>query len=139
MDKINNPDVAEVFNSYPEHIRTKLLVLRQLILDTAKASKDVVSVEETLKWAEPSYLAKSGSTIRIDWKPSNPDQYAMYFHCKTRLVDTFKELYRDKFQFEGNRAIVFNISDKIPANELSYCILLSLTYHQRKHLPMLGA
>jgi hypothetical protein len=139
MDKINNPDVAEVFNSYPEQIRAKLLVLRQLILDTATASKDVISVEETLKWGEPSYLAKSGSTIRIDWKPSNPDQYAMYFHCKTRLVDTFKELYRDKFQFEVNRAIVFNISDKIPVNELSYCILLSLTYHQRKHLPMLGA
>ena len=139
MDNIKNPDVAEVFDNYPEHIRSKLLVLRQLILDTATATEDVKSVEETLKWGEPSYLTKSGSTIRIDWKPSNPDQYAMYFHCRTRLVDTFKELYRDKLKFEGNRAIVFDISDKIPVNELSYCILLSLTYHQRKHLPMLGA
>jgi hypothetical protein len=39
----------------------------------------------------------------MDWKKANPEQYAMYFHCKTKLVDTFKELYRDVFKFEGNR------------------------------------
>jgi len=88
-------------------MRNKLLFLRQLILDTAAELDAVGAVEETLKWGEPSYITKSGSTIRIDWKRSNPKQYAMYFHCKTKLVDTFKELYRDQFKFEGNRAIVF--------------------------------
>jgi len=138
MDKIENSEVAEVFNNYPEHIGKKLLKLRQLVLDTASETEEVSLLEETLKWGEPSYLAKSGSTIRIDWKKSNPEQYAMYFHCKTKLVDTFKELYRDKLKFDGNRAVVFNINDRIPVNELKHCILLSLTYHQRKHLPMLG-
>ena len=130
--------VNEKFDAYPPAIARKLKIIRALILSEVKRNA-LGEVEETLKWGEPSYLTKSGSTIRIDWKPSNPDQYAMYFHCRTRLVDTFKELYRDKLKFEGNRAIVFDISDKIPVNELSYCILLSLTYHQRKHLPMLGA
>lgn len=138
MDIIKNPDVAEVFNNYPEHIRRKMVFLRQLILDTAAETERVSTVNETLKWGEPSYRAKGGSTIRMDWKSSKPDQYFMYFHCKTRLVDTFKELYRDKLKFEGNRAIVFNEDDEVPVDELIHCISLSLTYHRRKHLPMLG-
>lgn len=138
MDKFENPEVAEVFNNYPKHILQKMMFLRQLVLDTASESEDVSAIDETLKWGEPSYLAKSGSTIRMDWKKSTPDQYALYFHCKTKLVDTFKELYNDKLKFEGNRAIVFHQNDKIPIDEVKHCIFLSLTYHGRKHLPMLG-
>lgn len=138
MYMIENPEVAEVFKNYPESIRQKLLFLRQLILDTALETESVNKLEETLKWGEPSYITKSGSTIRIGWKKSNPKQYAMFFHCKTKLIDTFKETYRDIFKFEGNRAIIFNEGDEISIEELKHCISLSLTYHRRKHLPMLG-
>lgn len=138
MDIIKNPEVAEVFNNYPESMRQELLFLRQLVLDTASETENVKKVEETLKWGEPSYIAKSGSTIRIGWRKSNPKQYAMFFHCKTKLIDTFKEIYLETFEFEGNRAIVFNKGDEIPIEELKHCISLSLTYHRRKHLPMLG-
>ena len=138
MDTIQNPEVAEVFRRYPQRMRQKLLFLRQLVLDTASETEGVGAVEETLKWGEPSYVSKGGSTIRMDWKENNPHQYAMYFHCKTKLVDTFKELYRDKFKFEGNRAIVFNEDDKIPIEELKHCIALSLTYRSRKHITNVG-
>lgn len=138
MDKIENLKVAAVFNNYPEPMRQKILFLRQLILDMALETDSVNKLEETLKWGEPSYLTKNGSTIRIDWKESKPNQYFMYFHCKTKLIDTFKVLYTDKFIFEGNRAIIFNKDDEIPIEELKQCILLSLTYHSRKYLPMLG-
>ncbi len=138
MDKFNSIEVKKVFDGYPKDIYKKMIFLRQLVLDTAKELDCIKSLEETLKWGEPSYLTKSGSTIRMDWKKSKPEQYSMYFHCKTKLVDTFKELYGDKLKFEGNRAIVFNINDKIPVNELKHCISLSLTYHTIKHLPMLG-
>ena len=138
MNKIKNPDVAQVFENYPKQIRVKLMHLRQLVLDTASETPGVSELEETLKWGEPSYFTKNGSTIRIAWKKSNPNQYAIYFHCKTKLVDTFKELYRNKFRYEGNRAIVFHQNDKIPVNELRHCIILSLTYHRIKNLPMLG-
>jgi len=139
MSKIKNHDVVDVLNSYPKHVRQKMLLLRQLVLDTASEIEGIGRLEETIKWGEPSYLIKSGSTIRMGWKQSKPDQYAMYFHCKTKLVDTFKKLYRDKFKFEGNRAIVFEMDDEIPIEELKHCIALPLTYHNRKHLPMLGA
>ncbi len=138
MVKITNSEVAEVFNQYPKHMREKLMFLRQLIIDTASETEEVGELEETLKWGEPSYLTKTGSTIRINWKKPKPEQYAMYFHCKTKLIDTFKELYKDVFKFEGNRAIVFNEGDEIPINELKHCISISLTYHRRKKLPMLG-
>jgi hypothetical protein len=138
MQKIKNAAVAEAFENYPRHIRKKLLFLRQLVLETASGTDGIGTVEETLKWGEPSYVTKGGSTVRIDWKKARPNQYAMYFHCQTKLVDTFKELYGDKFKFEGNRAIVFDENDDIPIDELKHCILLSLTYHSSKHLPMLG-
>jgi len=133
-----NPSVAEVFSQYPTPIRKKLMFLRQLVLDTALESDPVIAIEETLKWGEPSYLTKNGSTIRMGWGSSKPDQYALYFHCKTKLVDTFRELYGDMFNFEGNRAIVFNLDDDLPIDTLKHCILLSLTYHKIKNLPMLG-
>jgi hypothetical protein len=138
MENFINKDVENVFHTYPAVIKEKLLALRQLIYETAKESAEVLKIEETLKWGEPSYMSKTGSTVRMDWKKSSPDQYAMYFHCQTKLVDTFKELYRDILKFEGNRAIIFNVQDEVPIDAIKNCILLSLTYHKRKHLPMLG-
>ncbi|VAW52428.1 hypothetical protein MNBD_GAMMA06-792 [hydrothermal vent metagenome] len=138
MDKFNNEEVKKIFDAYPDSVCSKMMFLRQLILDTAREIEGIKNIEETLKWGEPGYLTKSGSTIRMDWKKAKPNQYAIYFHCKTKLVDTFKEIYKDKLNFEGNRAIVFDINEKIPVNELKHCIALSLTYHSIKHLPMLG-
>ena len=138
MGEIQNTEVLKIFAGYPESMRHKLLFLRQLILETAQENEGISPLEEAVKWGEPSYLSKSGSTIRMNWKESVPEQYFLYFHCKTKLVDTFKELYGDLFKFEGNRAIVFNENDEIPINELKHCISLSLTYHRIKHLPMLG-
>jgi len=139
MEKITNPEVAAVFNSYPEKMRKKLMSLRHLVLETAKETGEVGTVEETLKWGEPSYITENGSTLRMDWKERSPDQYAMYFQCTTTLVDTFRELYRDTFTFEGNRAIIFHEDDEIPVGQLKHYISLALTYHDRKHFPMLGA
>ncbi len=139
MKIIESKAVINIIHSYPPDVRKKLLFLRTLIFETATELDIVNSIEETLKWGEPAYISKHGSTIRIDWKEKSPKQYAMYFHCKTKLVDTFKELYRDTLKFDGNRAIIFNMNGKIPVNELKHCIELSLTYHQFKNLPLLGA
>jgi hypothetical protein len=138
MTEIKNPLVAQKFNSYPDEIKPKMLFLRQLILETAEM-ENIDRIEETLKWGEPSYLTKSGSTVRIDWKESTPRQYAMYFSCRTILVETFKEIYGDHFMFEGKRAIVFGVNETIPVEKLKHCISMSLKYHRIKHLPLLGA
>ncbi len=129
--------IKQKFNSYPNAISALLLKIRSLILLVAKED-DIEKMEETLKWGEPSYITKIGSTVRFDWKKRSPEKYYVYFNCKTNLIDTFKEIYGDTFNYEGNRAIVFNTEDEIPIAELKHCISMSLRYHQIKHLPLLG-
>ena len=133
-----DPEVELVFANYPDLVRQKLLVLRELILETANEIEEIEILEETLKWGEPSYLTKYGSTLRIDWKAKKPDQYAMYFKCTSRLVETFRSIYKNIFVFEGNRAIVFTLDDPIPKEALQACIKAALTYHRVKQLPTLG-
>jgi len=132
---IENAQVAAVFETYPKKIKSKLMFLRQLIFDVASRTDGVGGLEETLKWGQPSYLTmqtRSGSLVRIDWIKSKEGKYAMFFHCQTTLVNTFKEMYRDRFEFGGNRSIIFNIKDKVPVAELSHCVSMALTYHLDK-------
>src|ERR1700710_681191 len=130
-----DPGVDAVFRAYPKPLKAKLLALRRLILDTAAATKGVGELQETLKWGQPSYLTantKSGSTIRIDRVKGSVNQYAVYFHCQTDLVATFRELYPKQLTTAGNRAIIFNANDVIPEAALRHCVALALTYHLRK-------
>jgi hypothetical protein len=130
-------DVESTFERYPSTISTHLIHLRQLIFDTA-LELGLDDIEETLKWGEPSYRSKNSSPLRIAWRVSKPNQYAMFFNCKTSLIETFKEIYRDALTFEGNRAITFIDGDNIPTGAIKHCIKLALTYHKIKHLPLLG-
>ena len=138
MELISNPKVNDVFNNYPDSVKSQMLNLRELVLNTASEIDGLEELEETLKWGEPSYLTKYGSTIRMDWKIKNPEQYAVFFKCTSKLVPTFRTIYKDKFEFEGNRAILFKLNEKIPITELKHCITLALTYHKLKQLPLLG-
>ena len=131
--KFSSPQITEKFASYPSNIRSKLLDLREIIFDVASKTKKVGNLEETLRWGEPSYLtteSKSGTMIRIN-KHKSEDQYAMYFHCQTSLVDTFREIYPE-LRYQGNRAIVFNDNEKIPVKKIKHCVSLALTYNLDK-------
>ena len=75
----SNPAVNERIASYPAKAQKKLQSLRNLILAQANCHEEIDEIEETLKWNEPSYLVKKGSTIRMDWKLKTPNQYAIYF------------------------------------------------------------
>ncbi|GAA3646778.1 DUF1801 domain-containing protein [Flavivirga jejuensis] len=133
-----DPRVESVFNNYPDSVRKKMTSLRELIIETANDIEDITHLEETLKWGEPSYLTKKGSTIRINWSPKNPVQYAMYFQCTSRLVSTFRTVYKNVLDFEGKRAIVLQLKEELPKEALKDCIAAALTYHKVKHLPLLG-
>lgn len=131
------PDaVAQTFAHYPVAIRASLLHLRHLILTVAEP---LGACEESLKWGEPSYRVKQGSTVRISAIAKRPEYYGLYFHCQTSLVPTFKTIYGDLFDYEVDRAIVFHHSTPLPEQPLLHCIELALTYHKVKHLPHLGA
>ena len=133
-----NSTIKQKFNAYPDHIAVLLYNIRDIIFDVAEHD-GITDLAETLKWNEPSYVSKIGSTIRFDWKEKHPEQYCIYFNCKTSLIETFKEVYGDTFVYEGNRAIVLSIKQDVPYKELAHCISMSLRYKKIKHLPLLGA
>ena len=133
-----NQSVKQKFTTYPENIAVVLHEIRSLILQVA-VQDGITELEETLKWGEPSYISKIGSTIRFDHKPKSAEQFCIYFNCKTKLIETFKELYGDTFSYEGNRALVFKLNQTVPVKELTHCISLALRYKKIKHLPLLGA
>jgi hypothetical protein len=136
--RLSDPAVDAVFSAYPKPVKAKLLALRRLIFDTARTTSGVGALEETLKWGQPSYLTpetKSGSTIRIDRLKSSANQYAVYFHCQTDLVETFRNLYPTELRYEGNRSIILNAEDAIPEPVLRHCVALALTYHLNKRKP----
>ena len=130
-----DPAVDAVFNAYPKPLRARLLALRRLIFDTAGSTNGVGALQETLKWGQPSYLTpetKRGSTIRIDRVKSDANRYAVYFHCQTDLVETFRELYPTELRYGGNRSILLDAADDIPEPALRHCVALALTYHLNK-------
>lgn len=131
------PKIKQKFDAYPQAAKDMLMEIRQLIL--AVAAEQGMAVEETLKWGQPSYLVKGGSTIRYDWSAKSPTHVKLFFNCKTQLVETFREIYAEVFEFEGNRVILFKLSDTLPKTQLRHCILMAFTYHKIKHLPLMGA
>ncbi|WP_282039132.1 DUF1801 domain-containing protein [Saccharicrinis aurantiacus] len=133
-----DPEVEAVYANYPDFVKGKMRYLRQLVIETAEETAEVLVLEETLKWGEPSFVTKNGSTLRMDWKEKTSEQYAMYFQCTSRLVDTFRLVFDRKFQYEGKRAIVFQLNQDIPALELKECIKATLIYHKVKDLITLG-
>lgn len=134
MTPFQSTAVARAFEAYPPAMRRKLLALRDLIFRTAASTPGVGELEETLKWGEPAYLtpsSRSGSTVRLGWKKTKPDEYAMYFNCQTTLVATFRSLFPGELRFEGNRAIVFREAEVVPTDVLAFCVAAALTYHRQ--------
>ncbi len=133
--KFSDSAVAEVFSTYAPVQKQKLSELRDIIYQVAAATDGVGAIDEVLRWQQPSYLTPetgSGSTVRIDAIKGQPEKYAMYFHCQTGLVDHFKTIYPKTFKYEGNRALIFDVVDRLPEDELRHCVSLALTYHLRK-------
>jgi len=134
-DEIPKP-VQNAFERIPEPMRDRLLVLRALVLEAGGDPRIDGGIEETLKWGQPSYLPRApgiGTTVRLGTSKAWPDHAALFFHCQTRLLDTFRHLYPDTFDFEGDRALLILENEPIPKDAVRHCAALALTYHQWKN------
>ena len=74
-------DVKEKFDSYPADARKLLLEIRGAIITTA-AQEGVGNLIETLKWGEPSYIAKKGTKVNYSlstlvWVSRRSLQYSL--------------------------------------------------------------
>jgi len=128
-------DVAAAIDTYPDAIRSRVMMLRELIFATAAGDPRIGPLTESLKWGEPAYLPKTpriGTTVRIAWKKVAPHQFGMYVHCQTNLVDTFRSLFPDQLKFDGNRAVISDEDGSIRENAMAFCISAALAYHLNK-------
>lgn len=132
-----NSAIEKKIEIYPDSARAKFHELRSLVFEVAQEN-GIAPIQETLKWGQPSYISKSGSAIRIDWSPKASANIYVLFNCKTILVETYKEVFFDVFEFQTNRAIVLELGKALP-QELKACFLMALNYHKLKKLPLLGA
>ncbi|MEQ2354521.1 DUF1801 domain-containing protein [Pseudoalteromonas piscicida] len=131
-------NIAEqVISAYPPAAQAKIRALRNLIMQVA-SEQNFGAVIEAIKWGELSFTVKSGSPFRMAWKAKTPTNYHLYFHCQTKLVDTFRVLFSDELQFEGNRAIVLKLEEDMPTAQLYRCIAIAMDYKNLKNLPLLG-
>ncbi len=117
--------VAAAFAAHSPAQRAKLLRLRKIILATAAKMDGIGALAESLKWGQPSYRAKTGSSVRVGM--AKDGRCALYFICHTDLVATFRELYPG-LAYEGDRAILFGAREKLPEDALRHCISLALSY-----------
>jgi len=128
------PAVAAVVASYPPAALAAFLELRRMVFEAALAL-DVGVLQETLKWGEPAYLTtetKAGTTLRIAWKKSKPEQIGLYVNCQTSLVERFRHQFPDSFDFDGNRGLLMSCNKAIPEKTLGGVIAATLTYHRNK-------
>ena len=128
-------NVQAAFDALPAAPRAYLTRLRDLIRVTAAKTPGVGPLTETLKWGEPAFLTeatKSGTTIRLGWKPATPGTAQLLVHCSTTLVNEWRDLYAGTLAFSGTRAILLDLTAPLPCPELAHCIAMALTYHSRK-------
>ena len=132
-------NVFATIASYPKSARDAFLAIRAIVLRAAETNPAVGPLTETLKWGEPAYLteaSKSGSTLRLAWKPSSADHIAVLLNCRTTLVETMRSIYPNTFVYQGNRALLVPVAAPLPTDALEHCAKLAQTYHlKQKRIP----
>lgn len=119
----------ETLEQFPNEVGKALTQLRSLILSTHKKTENVGELSEVLRWGQLSYLTvkpQTGSMIRLGMSKSGKP--AMFFHCGTSLIETYRAQYSHEFDFEGNRAVVLTSSVSSTKAALAHCIEQALTY-----------
>lgn len=100
-----------------DHLRARIL---------ACAAVQGITVEESLKWGQPSFKAPQGSPLRIGLPKAGG--FALYAHCATTLISDYAALHPGRF--EGNRAVLFDSVEEARAQPLEALISAALTYHR---------
>lgn len=126
--------VAAVFDRFAPAQREALLALRALVLAAAD-NPAVGALEESLKWGEPAYRPirpRTGTTVRLGVSPKSPGACAIFVNCKTTLLAAYRDLYPESFGFEGERALILDPAQPLPAQAVAHCVDLAFTYHARR-------
>lgn len=125
-----SPNVAAAFDSFAPGPRAGLLALCAMILEEAGKLAQIGPLEECLRWGQPAYLTprtKAATTLRLG--TPRTAGFALYVHCRTRLIPDFTAQFPGQDRIEGTRAVLFNHPGQIDALRHGWLIRRALTYH----------
>lgn len=117
-------NVRAVFEGYPEGVRAVLLAARDLVFEVAEDG-GCGTLDEVLRWGQPSYVCKTGTTLRLAPDKGAP---AVMVHCQTDLVDRFRSEHPDAFRFGGTRALYLEAG--FDRDALALFLARALTYRR---------
>lgn len=121
--------VQTVINTYPAPARAGVQALRRLIYQVAAKQQQTGTIEEALRWGQPAYLTRKGSTLRLGLHKQAC--FALFAHCQTRIIADYAQAFPGWDKLDGNRAVLFDSVDQIEPERLSHLINHALTYHQK--------
>lgn len=125
-------EVVAAVADWPDTAQARMRTLRALILAVARDC-GAGPLTETLKWGEPAWLTertKSGTTLRMGWKPGRPDHLALLVNCRTDLVDRYRARFPTEFTYEGDRAVLVPVAGPVADEPLRRVIAMALCYHR---------
>lgn len=126
-----NGEAEPYFAALPKRAGDELLRLRELVHRVAGEIEGVGPLAESLKWGEPSYTpAKAGVGSSVRLAALRDGRVAMHFICHTGLVERFRELYPDVFDYQGKRSILIEPGRPLDEQALSHCVAMAMTYHR---------
>lgn len=131
MQPFTEPEVENIFLGYSEPLRSTLLEIREMIFVQTVLLN--IPITETIRWWQPSYIPvakNTGTTIRID--KFGDTQVALFFNCKTTIVQDIKNRFADQVQYSKNRAIVLDAGQALPSEIIQYAIQSGLSYFKQK-------
>lgn len=130
------PEIQRKIARYPDEVKNHFSGVEALIYEVAASLGK--PVEESIKWGEASYSVKGGTAVRVDWKARSPESLCIFFNCKTILIETFREVLPDAFEYQGNRELRISLQASLPIEPLRICLTAALSYQTRKHDLLLG-
>ena len=123
--------VEDKYAALAPETRRICLAVRERVFSVAPRDPRIGQITETIKWGEPAYLTQSlkvGTTLRI-WQTKAEQKPAIFVNCQTILVPHIRDLYPQKFGYEGNRAIIVREQVTADIEVIDHVIQLILTYH----------
>ena len=102
---------------------------------TIAAQAGIGTLDETLKWGQPSWRPikpRTGATLRMDWDADSPDRLSFYVDCKTDLAARMRDIYPDLPLNDGQRHLAIDIRAPLPEQAVSHLAEMTFSYHRAK-------
>ncbi len=129
MTEFQDEKIKAAFLNFDRAARSSLLAARHLILSMTDKLDRVSSIEESLKWGQPSYapVPKTGTPIRLGVTKTGAP--TMFVHCQTTLVSDLEADNAHGLKTIDNRAVLLPSGDLADHPGLLNFVRLAFTYH----------